>query len=230
MVIQLTFHMSRRVRHHVNPLRLDFLERRPAPLPLPEGAHVEVELGCADARFLFERAPHHLDAHFVGLEIREPLVDQVNAQAKKSGLLNLEAHLANITIELDDLFADGTLRRVFINFPDPWFKRRHQKRRLVTPELAEVVWRKLSENGDLFFQSDVFTLALDALAVFEGTTALFENAVEPWRFLRANPYDAKSLRELRCEERGIRIWRLLYRKTRRQSSSTPLTSMDTSTA
>jgi tRNA (guanine-N7-)-methyltransferase len=210
--------MSPRVRHHVNPLRLDFLERRLARLPLPECVPVEVELGCADARFLFERAPLHGDVHFVGLEIREPLVELVNTQAKQSGLANLEAHFANITVDLDDLFADGALRRVFINFPDPWFKRRHQKRRLVTPELVEIVWRKLSNDGELFFQSDVFPLALDALAVFEGAAVLLENAVEPWRFLRANPYGAKSLREVRCEERGMRIWRLLYRKARHPSS------------
>jgi tRNA (guanine-N7-)-methyltransferase len=204
--------MSPRVRHHVNPLRLDFLERRPAPLPLPIGAQIEVELGCADARFLFERAPHYPEIHFIGLEIRESLVEDVRARAQKSGIENVEAHFANINLDLDDLFADGALRRVFINFPDPWFKRRHQKRRLVTPELVEILWRKLSEGGELFFQSDVFALALDALAAFEAVPTRLQNTVEPWRFLRHNPYNAKSLREVRCEERGCRIWRLRYRK------------------
>lgn len=201
--------MKKRVRHHVNPLRSDFLARRAERLPLPEGP-VEVELGCADARFLFERAPAHPETFFVGLEIREPLVEQVNEEAAERGLANLRASYCNINVDLDALFTDGRIARAFINFPDPWFKRRHQKRRLMTRELVEVLHRKIAPGGELFFQSDVWDLALDAMAVLEDAEGLFENVATPWAFTRENPYGAKSLREVRCEEKGMRIWRMLY--------------------
>jgi tRNA (guanine-N7-)-methyltransferase len=199
-----------RVRHHVNPLRAEFLARSLTPLPLPASGEVETELGCADARFLFERAPSRPATRFYGLEIRGALVEQVNRTARELSLDNLSAHACNINVDLDRLFPDRRLARVFVNFPDPWFKRRHHKRRLMAPELVEVLHRKLRPRGELFFQSDVFDLALDALGVLEAADALFCNHMGPWGFLRSNPYGAKSLREVRCEERGARVWRLLY--------------------
>lgn len=201
--------MKRRVRHHVNPLRSQFHERKSQLIPLPPG-EVEVELGCADARFLFERAPAHPETTFVGLEIREPLVAQVNEEAAAQGLPNLRAWFAHINVDLDGLFADGRIARAFINFPDPWFKRRHHNRRVVNPELIACLHRKIRPGGELFFQSDVWDLALDALAVLEDEPALFENLAGPWSFTRENPYGARSLREVRCEERGMRIWRMRY--------------------
>jgi tRNA (guanine-N7-)-methyltransferase len=200
--------VSKRVRHHVNPLGLPFSQLGAARLPVPDGVPVEVELGCADARFLFDRAPRHPRTHFIGLEIREPLVDEVNALAAAQKLSNLSACFCNINVDLDALFTDGRLARVFVNFPDPWFKRRHHKRRVMNEELADVLFRKLAPGGELFFQSDVFDLALDAMAVLEASR--FTNRYGAWTFVRDNRYDAKSLREVRCEERGMRIWRMLY--------------------
>lgn len=198
-----------RVRNHVNPMHWPL---RPMPQTRLHFQHgCEVELGCADARFLFERAANNPGTPHVGVEIRFPLVDQVNHLARAQGLSNLSAHFANLTVDLDTLFADGSIERAFINFPDPWFKRRHQKRRLVTEELIEILHRKISRGGELFFQSDVFDLALDAMAILESSGS-FQNALGPWSFLRANPYGARSTREVRCEDRNLRIWRMLYRR------------------
>jgi tRNA (guanine-N7-)-methyltransferase len=202
--------MRRRVRHHVNPLQSEFAARTVPRLPLPDKP-VEVELGCADAQFLFERAPQHPDRHFLGLEIRVPLVEEVNERAAEAGL-SVQAIFAHINYDLGPLFDDERLSRVFINFPDPWFKRRHHKRRLVTPELVEELHRKLASDGELFFQSDVWDLALEAMAVFEEFPHLFANVAGPWSFTRHNPYGARSDRERRCEAKSMRIWRILYRK------------------
>jgi tRNA (guanine-N7-)-methyltransferase len=205
--------VRRRVRHHVNPFHAGYLARAGAvaPVPLDGWVGVEVELGCADARFLFERAPRHPDTLFVGLEIRRPLVDEVNREAERRGLANLKAVFAHINVELEGLFPDGAILRAFINFPDPWFKERQKKRRLVTAELVALLHRKLVPGGELFFQSDVWDLALDALAEIELRDDLFENLSGAWSFCRENPYGARSLREVRCEEAGAAIWRMRYR-------------------
>lgn len=202
--------MRRRVRHHVNPLGGRLLHTHAARIV--RGARpLEVELGCADARFLFERAPHHPEVDFIGVEIREPLVDEVNELARSRGIPNLRAVFANITSELDHLFEDGALRRIFVNFPDPWFKARHHKRRLMTHELAGVLVRKLEPGGELLFQSDIWDLGIEALFVLECEAGL-TNVAGEFGFLRENPYDAKSLREVRVEEYGIRVWRMLFRR------------------
>lgn len=171
---------------------------------------VDVELGCADARFLFDLAPQFPDRFHIGLEIREPLVDFVNEQAIALQLSNLVAVFAHINLDLDELFADDTLSRVYINFPDPWFKTRHHKRRLVTDELVEILHRKLRPDGELLFQSDIFELALDAMTTFE-IAPYFDNVDGPWSFRRANPYPARSEREVRNDDAGARTWRMLYR-------------------
>jgi tRNA (guanine-N7-)-methyltransferase len=199
----------RRIRHHVNPLKASYAVAAAPPVALPARGVVEVELGCADARFLFARAAAHPAITCVGVEIRAGFIDAIEAEARARGLANLRAVAANVNTDLDGLFPDGRLARVFLLFPDPWFKRRHHKRRVLTPEVAELLHRKIAPGGELFFQSDVFDLALDAMAVLE-ESALFDNASGPWSFAPANPYGAQSLREVRCEEKGMRIWRLRY--------------------
>lgn len=206
--------MSVRIRHHVNPLREKLLHIAPGPLVLPPEAPpvLEIELGCADALFLFELARRDPDTSYIGLEIRRPLVEDVNERAAAAGLPHLRAVFAHINIDLATLLVGHKVRRFFINFPDPWFKRAQKKRRLLTPELAAQLASLLVPEGELFFQSDVWGLALDAMAVLETTPGL-RNVAGEWSFLPKNPYAARSLREVRVIERGLPVWRMLYRPT-----------------
>jgi tRNA (guanine-N7-)-methyltransferase len=217
-----------RVRNHRNPLRSTLLQLSPPPLELLSPASelavpaertarpIEVELGCADAQFLFQLARRDAETHYVGIEIRDALVDDVNARARAEGLARLRAVYAHINVNLPAIF-DGkqaVVRRFYINFPDPWWKRAHHKRRLVTRELAVELWELLTPDGELYFQSDVFELALDAMAVLESTPG-FVNASPSgeWSFFRQSPFPARSLREDRVESRGLPVFRMLYRKT-----------------
>ncbi|MGC3960547.1 MAG: tRNA (guanosine(46)-N7)-methyltransferase TrmB [Verrucomicrobiota bacterium] len=201
---------QRRVRHHVNPFGVHYLQRAVERLDLPTDREIDVELGCADARFLFELARQFPLRLHLGLEIRQPMVEQVNEEASAEGLTNLRALFAHINIDFDRMFPDHSVHRIYINFPDPWFKTRHKKRRLVNEELVEVLHRKLRPDGELFFQSDIFDFALDAMDCIE-QSPLFVNADEPWHFRRPNPYPARSLREFFCDRDGVRVWRMLYR-------------------
>ncbi len=210
----------RRVRHHVNPFKEEFLDTSPQRLVLPPGP-IDVELGCADARFLFEldsaqsARPGDPRTSYVGLEIRREMVERVNRRARIEGRDRLRAIFAHINHDLPTLFAEESLYRVFINFPDPWFKRAQKKRRLCTRELALCLCGLLVPGGELYFQSDIFDLALDAMAVLESTPGLVNTAGE-WSFLRHNPYGVESLREVRVQEKGLSVWRMLYRKPGRK--------------
>ena len=199
---------GRRVRHHVNPLKADFLSTAPPPIPLPPG-EVEVELGCADARFLFERARQPPAVSCVGVEIRRELVRRVNDQARAEGLPNLVSVFANINADLPALLPRGRVQRFFLNFPDPWFKRAQRKRRVVDPRLGAELRDLLAPGGELFFQSDVFELALDAMEALEQVPGL-RNRFGEWSFCRKNPYGAESLREVRVQEKEQPVWRMLY--------------------
>lgn len=201
-----------RIRQHVNPTLPFFEKLRPAPPRLVPGRPVEVEIGCADAQFLFERARLEPDRHYIGLEIRDQLVDQVNAAARAAAL-PVEAVFCHVGHHLGELLPAGAVDRVYINFPDPWFKRRHHDRRMVDAGLAAEVARMTRPGADVLVQSDVWDIALDAMAVLDGLDDAFENRAGPWSFWRApQPFGARSWREVNAEAEGLPIWRLLYRR------------------
>ncbi len=199
-----------RIRHHVNPLKLGYQER---PVERIEpGPPTEVEVGCAEAHWLIARAEVEPAWRYVGLEIREDLVLEVR---RRVGLLGLAAKVdvryANANTDLDRLFGPGEVARFVVNFPDPWFKSWQHKRRLLTPELVRAMAECLSPGGELFFQSDVFDLALDAMALCE-EEPLLANARDTWRFHPENPFGVASRRERKSARQGRRVWRLLYRR------------------
>ena len=201
-----------RIRQHVNPLKSDLLDIADVPrVEAGAGRALEVELGAAEAHFLIDRAHNDATTAFVGIEIRRDLVDAVNAACAAAGPPNVRSVFANISVDMGRLFQDGSVRRFFLNFPDPFFKRRQHKRRVIGPGLTAAIGRALAAGGELFVQTDIFALALDAMAALE-VDAGFVNTAGTWTFLRENPYDAKSRRERQCEGEGVRIWRLLYRR------------------
>ena len=201
-----------RIRQHVNPLKSDLLEIADVPrVEAGPGRALEVELGAAEAHFLIDRANADPETAFVGVEIRRELVEAVNAACAAAGPPNVRSVFANMSVDMRRLFADGSVRRFFLNFPDPWFKSRQHKRRVIGPGLMAEIGRALAAGGELYVQTDIFALALDAMAALEADDT-FLNTAGTWTFLRENPYAAKSRRERQCETEGVRIWRLLYRR------------------
>ena len=204
----------RNLRQHVNPLGAQYLEARAAPIQIPPGfERVEVELGCADAKFSFELAAARPDTFVVGLEIREALVERNNAQARTRGQSNLRFGYVNINIDLDRVFAAGSVDRFHVLFPDPWFKARHRKRRVVDPTMLAVVAKQLRPRGELHFASDIYELALAAMTELEGPEAAalgYRNRLGEWSFSRPNPCAASSRREDTTLARGQRVWRMRY--------------------
>src|SRR5262249_33724672 len=144
------------------------------------GKLVEVELGCADAQFLFQRAERAPDRLYVGLEIREDLATEVNERARRAGV-PVEVRFCHANLDYAALFSPQSVAAVYVNFPDPWFRRRPPKRRVVDAPLARAIAESLSPGGQIFFQSDVWDVALDALAVLEAEP-LLTNQAGPWSF------------------------------------------------
>ena len=183
-------------------------------MPRVEGAAgqaIEVELGAAEAHFLIDRARADRATLFVGVEIRRDLIEIANAGFVQAGVANARSVFANMSVDMPRLFAPGSVRRFFLNFPDPWFKSRQHKRRVIGPGLIAEIGRALVPAGELYVMTDIFALALEAMAALE-TSELFESARGPWSFAQDNPYGAKSRRERQCEGEGARVWRLLYRR------------------
>src|SRR4029078_13116420 len=94
------------------------------------GRALEVELGAAEAHLLIDRARADTETQFLGVEIRGELVESVNVACAGAGPANLRSVFANMSVDMGRLFRDASVRRFFLNFPDPWFKSRQHKRRV----------------------------------------------------------------------------------------------------
>ena len=200
-----------RIRQHVNPRDVFFETFRGEKPVLDPARELEVEIGCADAQFLFERAAQDPARQYVGLEIREDLVRWVTRKARRENA-PVHAVFCHAQLHVTAIFDAGAASRVYVNFPDPWFKRRHHVRRMVDAVLAEQVAYMLRADGELFVQTDVWEIALDAMTSFE-RDGRFDNVAGEWTFWKqGNPYGVRSWREQNAEETGLPIWRILFRR------------------
>jgi tRNA (guanine-N7-)-methyltransferase len=203
-----------KIRQHVNPLKSDLLTIAAVPrVTAPPGGFLEVELGSAESMFLIERALVVNDALLVGVEIRREMVVRADRLCVEAGVTGVRNIFANMSVDLPRLFAPRSVRRFHINFPDPWFKSRQHKRRVVGTALVAELAAALEPGGEVSVMTDIFDIALEAMSVLEGdeNTRRFVNARAPWSFWPRNPWEARSRRERQCELEGQRIWRLLYR-------------------
>ena len=198
-----------RIRQHVNPLEMFFEQFRGQAPVLDPARELEVEIGCADAQFLFERAAREPSRQYVGLEIREDFVELVNERAAQTKL-PVTAVFCQAQLHLPIVFGAAKASRVFINFPDPWFKRAHKNRRMVDPVLIAGVAQLTAPGAELFVQTDVWELAIDALSAIEND-GHFANRAGEWTFWKTgNPYGVRLWCEQNAEETDLSIWRLLY--------------------
>jgi len=202
-----------RVHQHVNPLA-PFYNFTPAPIEL-EKVFSEPELplfldiGCARGRFILRMAEIERERNFLGVEIREPLVAEGNRLAHEAGLTNLHYEFCNAMVTLDKLLEkipDGVLQTVTIQFPDPWFKKKHAKRRMVNAELIEAVVRHLATGGRIFVQTDIEFLAQEMFDLFRANENLREISTEE------NPFPVKTEREKAVEERDLPVFRTMFEK------------------
>lgn len=157
-----------RVRQHVNPLTDKYQQVFQMPdwsdLFADLTAPLHLDIGCARGRFILEMAQRFPERNFVGVEIREPLVDDANEIRDQLGLKNLHYVFANINTSLQvllDSLPTETLTWITIQFPDPWFKKKHHKRRVVQPDLVDILAKHTPQKLVLFCQSDVEEVALE---------------------------------------------------------------------
>jgi tRNA (guanine-N7-)-methyltransferase len=177
---------------------------------LPPGAGpIEIEIGFGHGRFLYERALAVPDTRLVGLEIKKKWAHLVRERCAKRGLANVTAWSEDAR-ELLPRVPSATVQRVFMHFPDPWWKRRHEKRRLTGDTLLDEIARVLAPGGEFFMQTDVAeraTLHLEALRLQTTLELAGEGG-----YIAVNPYQARSNREVRAEEDGLPVYRTLALK------------------
>ena len=205
------------MRQHVNPLSQFFQ----LPLSLPsknvlfKKSHypIHLDIGSAKGEFLIELATKYPDWNFVGLEIREPLVSLCEKKRRKLELNNLKFLFCNVNVSLDEWLSDldyGQLKRVSIQFPDPWFKRKHFKRRVLKTNILNSIAKAMSKDGEIFIQSDIFKLIESMTNTIDKNRYFNRKDVGCLSFINENPYNVKTDREIFSLKKNLLIYRVMY--------------------
>jgi tRNA (guanine-N7-)-methyltransferase len=178
---------------------------------LRPGYPIELEIGPGRGGFLFERLAAVPELCMLGFEIRRKWATIVDNKLKAAGLGERARVFFEDARSALPRLPDGSLSRIYIHFPDPWWKKRHEKRLVVSPWLMPQVVRVLRADGELFVQTDVEDRALEYEEGINAAPGLV--AVPGGPRLSENPFQARSPREHRAIKDGLPIHRLLYRKS-----------------
>lgn len=167
---------------------------------------LELEIGCGHGGYALAFGRLRPDRALVGIEQRKKFAQLVADKAEQRQLRNLLVLVGDARLMAPRLFAAGSLAAIHVHFPDPWWKRRHVRRRLVDDRMSSLLLGLLAPGGLLDFRTDVERYALDAVARLEEVG--FENEAGPGAFCEAPPDEIPSTRERRYLEIGQPVWRL----------------------
>ncbi|MCA9531630.1 MAG: tRNA (guanosine(46)-N7)-methyltransferase TrmB [Myxococcales bacterium] len=195
------------------PVRYDEIAPRAPDGPIdlsslaPGGGPIELDIGFGRGRSLFERAEAAPEARIVGVELKAKWAWRVEQRRRRLGLDRVVVFAGDARDLLDRAGPDGSVARVFVHFPDPWWKKRHAKRRVLGPSFLDTLARLLEPGGALYVQTDVEARALLYRDLIAAHADFALDGGRGW--VEANPFGARSNREARADEDGLPVYRLL---------------------
>ncbi len=209
------------MRQHVNPLSKNFheIELIPSLNQLFENPELplHLDIGCAAGDFLFELALENNKWNYLGIEIREKLVNNAKSKLRDIEIGNLYFAFGNANNIFNDQnykFLIDYMSSISFNFPDPWYKKKHHKRRVIQPELIRLLSNSMRKESLIFIKTDVnelfnymdFTISNNLNFKKVKNIDLFY----PKTF---NPNKIKTNREKYVLERRLNIFERVYIKT-----------------
>ena len=150
------------MRQHVNPLSINFneIEKVPSLIEMfgEPKFNLHLDIGCAAGEFLFDLALVNTRWNYLGIEIREKLVKNAKLKVLEREIKNLYflfGNANNIFNDVQNKLFMKNLKSISFNFPDPWFKKRHYKRRVIQPEFINMLSNMLQKGTLIFIKTDV---------------------------------------------------------------------------
>lgn len=190
-----------------------FLDEHPEiSLPMEELSslnYIYLEIGSGKGEFLIKMANKFPELSFIGVEKNVTCAGitakkMVEAEVKNAKLIYADAQ------QLLPLFKDGSIKTIFLNFSDPWPKKRHHKRRLTSDLFLKEYYRVLTKGGRLIFKTDNSDLFKDSLEYFENSSFKLISYTE--NYLGDDEFDTSTEYEEFFREEGTPIKRVIYEK------------------
>jgi tRNA (guanine-N7-)-methyltransferase len=189
--------------------------RLPAPVAWPavfgDDHPVEIEIGFGKGQFLVTAGQAHPETNYVGVEVLRALQLYAATRLAKRNLANVRVACADARRFLRERVTPGSVAAVHVYFPDPWWKKRHHKRRVWTPEFAADCVRVLRPGGRLHVATDVPEYFAHIRELLDGRPEL----KRLWAEEQTGPPRADEILtnfERKAREKGGSVWRAEYQR------------------
>lgn len=172
---------------------------------------IEVDIGFGLGHFLKARREECPEACLHGIETRLKWVQRLSRRLEWEAIDNIRLHHGDARLLLPTLFKKGQVDRFFINFPDPWWKRRHKKRQLVSSSFIRMLRELLRDGGAIYLETDVAFY----VRLFMGTCETDTGLINPLGPFAMGPWDdvaSRSNRSNRCAREGTPTYSCFYVK------------------
>ena len=207
------------MRQHVNPLSKNFFEIDPIP-PLNQVFEnpklpLHLDIGCASGDFLFELSLKNKNWNYIGIEIREKLVLNANLKMKSRENKNLYFSFgnANNVFNQFNISIFNLITSISFNFPDPWFKKKHHKRRVIQPKLINLLSNSMKRGSLIFIKTDVRDLFDHMELTISESIKLKKIPYQDVKFYESfNPNRIQTNREKYVILNQLKIYESIYKK------------------
>ncbi|MBF0814222.1 MULTISPECIES: tRNA (guanosine(46)-N7)-methyltransferase TrmB [Staphylococcus] len=168
------------MRMRYKPWAEDYLKKEPNIVDL-DGSHagqisdwfdndqpIYIEIGSGMGQFITTLAAQNPEINFISMEREKSVMVKVLDKVLDQGLTNIKL-ICNDAIELNEYFKDEEISRIYLNFSDPWPKKRHTKRRLTYHTYLALYKQVLKKDGELHFKTDnrgLFAYSLESMSQF----------------------------------------------------------------
>lgn len=209
-------HVNPLSRGHSRPLELDTNWMDTAFERIGPGEFI-VDIGCAKGVWAMVMCKVNPDINIVGLEIRIPIVEFCVARKEEEGVRNVHYLKSNANVDLNNIFASLSTKNIDVNtvtiqFPDPHFKAKHKKRRVVNADLVRTIARNLKPGARVFVQTDIEELGYDMVSYFAASE--YFTAAEGYNVeaLHTNSaiYEVQTEREICTLREDKPVYRMLF--------------------
>jgi len=175
-------------------------------------ARFEVELGSGKGLFLSAAAAATPQTDFLGLEVAGKYARHIAAKLAQRGLDNARVIHGDGLRVFREFLGDASVAAIHVYFPDPWWKARHKKRRVINESFLRDVVRTLEPGGSLHFWTDVEEYFQTALALIAETTPLV-GPLDVVEQPAAHDLDFRTHFERRTRLHALPVYRSEFRKS-----------------